>query len=58
MKRAYINGILLDGTQQMEPQAHKVLLCEDGADLDRLNGMNEAQAESMSMAIHEIVESF
>lgn len=26
-------------------------------DLDRLNGMNEAQAESMSMAIHEIVES-
>ena len=30
MKRAYINGILLDGTQQMEPQAHKVLLCEDG----------------------------
>ena len=28
------------------------------ADLDRLNGMNEAQAESMSMAIHEIVESF
>ena len=31
MKRAYINGILLDGTQQMEPQAHKVLLCEDGS---------------------------
>ena len=30
MKRAYINGILLDGTQRMEPQAHKVLLCEDG----------------------------
>ena len=30
MKRAYINGILLDGTQHMEPQAHKVLLCEDG----------------------------
>ena len=30
MKRAYINGILLDGTQQMKPQAHKVLLCEDG----------------------------
>ena len=30
MKRAYINGILLDGTQQMEPKAHKVLLCEDG----------------------------
>lgn len=27
-------------------------------DLDRLNGMNEAQAKSMSMAIHEIVESF
>ena len=27
-------------------------------DLDRLNGMNEAQAESMSMAIHDIVESF
>ena len=27
MKRAYINGILLDGTQHMEPQAHKVLLC-------------------------------
>ena len=26
--------------------------------LDRLNEMNEAQAESMSMAIHEIVESF
>ena len=31
MKRAYINGILLDGTQHMEPQAHKVLLCEDGS---------------------------
>ncbi len=30
MKRAYTNGILLDGTQHMEPQAHKVLLCEDG----------------------------
>ena len=27
-------------------------------DLDRLNGMNEAQSESMSMAIHEVVESF
>ena len=28
------------------------------SDLDRINGMNEAQAESMSMAIHEVVESF
>ena len=27
-------------------------------DLDRLNGMNEAQSEAMSMAIHEVVESF
>ena len=27
-------------------------------DLDRLNRMKEVQAESMSMAIHEVVESF
>ena len=27
-------------------------------DLNRLNGMNEAQAESMSMATHEMVQSF
>lgn len=27
-------------------------------DLDRINGMNAAQSESMAMAIHEVVESF
>ena len=43
MKRAYTNGILLDGTKQMQPEAHKILLTEDdkiiaivdeGVDLD------------------------
>ena len=43
MKRAYTNGILLDGTEQMQPAAHKILLTEDdkiiaivdeGVDLD------------------------
>lgn len=43
MKRAYTNGILLDGTEQMQPVAHKILLTEDdkitaivdeGVDLD------------------------
>ena len=29
MKRAYTNGILLDGTEQMQPEAHKILLTED-----------------------------
>ena len=43
MKRAYTNGILLDGTEQMQPTAHKIVLTEDdkitaiadeGTDLD------------------------
>lgn len=43
MKRAYTNGLLLDGTEQMQPAAHKILLTEDdkiiaivdeGVDLD------------------------
>ena len=43
MKHAYTNGILLDGTEQMQPEAHKILLTEDdkiiaivdeGVDLD------------------------
>ena len=43
MKRAYTNGILLDGTEQMQPVEHKILLTEDdkitaiadeGVDLD------------------------
>ena len=43
MKRAYINGILLDGTEQMQPVAHKIILTEgdkitaiadEGVDLD------------------------
>ena len=29
MKHAYTNGILLDGTEQMQPVAHKILLTED-----------------------------
>ena len=29
MKCAYTNGILLDGTEQMQPVAHKILLTED-----------------------------
>ena len=43
MKRAYTNGILLDGTEQMQPTAHKIVLTEgdtitaiadEGVDLD------------------------
>ena len=43
MKRAYTNGILLDGTEHMVPQTHKILLTKDdtitaiadeGTDLD------------------------
>jgi len=43
MKRAYTNGILLDGTEQMQPTAHKIILTEndkitaiadEGVDLD------------------------
>ena len=43
MKRAYTNGVLLDGTEQMQPEAHKILLTKDdkitaiadeGVDLD------------------------
>lgn len=29
MKRAYTNGLLLDGTEQMQPVEHKILLTED-----------------------------
>ena len=47
MKRAYTNGILLDGTEQIQPEAHKILLTEDdkiiaivdeGVDLDGYEG--------------------
>ena len=49
MKRAYTNGILLDGTEQMEPVRGKVLLTENdkitaivdaGADLDGYEGID------------------
>ena len=30
MKRAYWNGFVLDGTEQMEPVAHKMVLTENG----------------------------
>ena len=35
MKRAYINGIILDGTEHMEPLAHKILLT-DGEKITRI----------------------
>lgn len=49
MKRAYTNGILLDGTEQMQPVEHKILLTEDdkiiaivdeGVDLDGYEVIN------------------
>ena len=52
MKRAYTNGILLDGTEQMQPEAHKILLTEDdkiiaivdeGVDLDELKAKRDKQ---------------
>lgn len=41
MKRAYCNGILLDGTEHMEPLAHKIVLTED----DKITGIvNEGES--------------
>ena len=37
MKRAYFNCILLDGTEQMEPVAHKMVL----ADGEKIKGFLE-----------------
>lgn len=30
MKKAFINGIILDGTKDMEPQKNRVIVVEDG----------------------------
>ena len=39
MKRAYTNGILLDGTEQMEPVQGKVLLTEN----DKITAIADAR---------------
>ncbi len=45
MKRAYTNGILLDGTEQMEPVRGKVLLTEN----DKITAIADAGADRFAL---------
>ena len=49
MKRAYTNGILLDGTEQMEPVQGKVLLTEN----DKITAIADA---SVSLDGYEVID--
>ena len=49
MKRAYTNGILLDGTEQMEPVRGKVLLTEN----DKITAIADA---SVSLDGYEVID--
>ena len=49
MKRAYTNGILLDGTEQMQPVAHKILLTED----DKITAIAD---EGMDLDGYEVID--
>ena len=55
MKRAYTNGILLDGTEQMQPVAHKILLTED----DKITAIaDEAFLGCSQLTIHAPAGSY
>ena len=47
MKRAYTNGILLDGTEQMEPVRGKVLLTEN----DKITAIADARSSTCTVGI-------
>ena len=49
MKRAYTNGILLDGTEQMEPVRGKVLLTEN----DKITAIADA---GVSLDSYEVID--
>ena len=49
MKRAYTNGILLDGTEQMEPVRGKVLLTEN----DKITAIADA---GVSLDGYEVID--
>ena len=49
MKRAYTNGILLDGTEQMQPVEHKILLTED----DKITAIAD---EGVDLDGHEVID--
>ena len=49
MKRAYINGILLDGTEHMTPMSHKVVLTED----DKITAVSD---EGVDLDGYEVID--
>ncbi len=53
MKHAYINGIILDGSKEMEPQQDKVILT-DGENIEAI--VEKAQIEDKDLTEYEITD--
>ena len=53
MKQAYINGIILDGTKDMEPQQDKVILT-DGERIEAI--VEKEQIKDKDLSGYEIVD--
>lgn len=53
MKHAYINGIILDGSKEMEPQRGKVILT-DGENIEAI--VEKAQIKDKALAEYEITD--
>ena len=53
MKHAYINGIILDGSKEMEPQQDKVILT-DGENIEAI--VEKAQIKDKDLAEYEITD--
>ena len=47
MKHAYINGIILDGSKEMEPQQDKVILT-DGENIEAIVEKAQIEPETIS----------
>ena len=52
MKHAYINGIILDGSKEMEPQQGKVILT-DGENIEAI--VEKAQIKDKDLAISRVI---
>ena len=53
MKHAYINGMILDGSKEMEPQRGKVILT-DGENIEAI--VEKAQIKDKDLAEYEITD--
>ena len=53
MKHAYINGIILDGSKEMEPQQDKVILT-DGENIEAI--VEKAQIKDKDLTEYEITD--